>query len=255
LDLVQGKVLALGGQAHAPPKAPYTGRLNMISHAHKTVFIHIPKCGGQSVETCFLEDLGLDWATRAPLLLRRNDNFRIGPCRLAHMTALEYTKFHYLSEALFESYYSFAIVRDPVSRVLSMFNYLGIQDAMGTNMALEPFLYDWLARQFSFAESYATEHHRYHGHYWFVRPQADFVNKADGTLAVDQIFTLESLSPNFESLKSKAGLKANLRHVNKSTSSVSRLDLNLDHIKFIEELYYKDVKLLLLSDENLKAHK
>ena len=31
----------------------------MISHEHKTVFIHIPKCGGQSVETCFLDDLGL----------------------------------------------------------------------------------------------------------------------------------------------------------------------------------------------------
>lgn len=122
-------------------------------------------------------------------------------------------------------------------------------------MALEPFLYDWLARQFSFAESYETEQHRYRGHYWFVRPQADFVNKADGTLAVDQIFTLEFLSHNFASLKSKSGLKANLSHINKSTSSVSRLDLNPDHIKFIKELYAKDVKLLLLDDKNLKTHK
>jgi hypothetical protein len=136
-----------------------------------------------------------------------------------------------------------------------MFNYLRIQDATGTNMALEPFLYDWLARQFSFADSYATEHHRYRGGYWFVRPQADFVNKADGTLAVDQIFTLEFLSQNFASLKSKSGLKANLRHVNKSTSSASRSDLNPDHIKFIEELYKKDVKLMLLNDKKLEPHK
>ena len=46
----------------------------MISHKHKTIFVHIPKTGGQSVESVFIEDEGLTWDTRAPLLLRRNDD-------------------------------------------------------------------------------------------------------------------------------------------------------------------------------------
>ena len=33
----------------------------MISFPHKTIFIHIPKCAGQSVEETFLNDIGLDW--------------------------------------------------------------------------------------------------------------------------------------------------------------------------------------------------
>jgi hypothetical protein len=31
----------------------------MISHPHRTLFVHIPKCGGQSVEHAFLNALSL----------------------------------------------------------------------------------------------------------------------------------------------------------------------------------------------------
>ena len=49
----------------------------MISHNHEYVFVHIPKCGGQSIEHVFLNDLGLEWHNRSPLLLRPNDNLEI----------------------------------------------------------------------------------------------------------------------------------------------------------------------------------
>ena len=112
----------------------------MISHFHKTIFIHIPKCGGQSIETAFLNDLGLTWETRAPLLLRPNDNPRIGPPRLAHLRAKEYTKFHYISEELYETYYKFSIVRHPVERAISTFNYLKIKDRFGRMINWSNFL-------------------------------------------------------------------------------------------------------------------
>ena len=44
----------------------------MLSHQHKTIFIHVPKTAGQSIETLFLDDLGLKWDQRGSLLLRRS---------------------------------------------------------------------------------------------------------------------------------------------------------------------------------------
>ena len=37
----------------------------MISLAHQCVFVHIPKCAGQSVETAFLNETSLAWKQRA----------------------------------------------------------------------------------------------------------------------------------------------------------------------------------------------
>ena len=104
---------------------------DLISHSHKTVFVHVPKCGGQSIETAFLADLGLDWETRAPLLLRLNDNLRLGPPRLAHLIARDYARYHYLSDELFRSYYSFAILRDPVARTVSLYNFGSFEKRVG----------------------------------------------------------------------------------------------------------------------------
>ena len=44
----------------------------------------------------FLDDLSLDWMSRAPLLLRANDVTEVGPPRLAHLLASEYIRLKYL---------------------------------------------------------------------------------------------------------------------------------------------------------------
>ena len=75
----------------------------MISHQHETIFIHIPKCAGTSIERVFLDDLNVTWQNRGPLLLRKNENHEVGPPRLAHVTCNEYTKFHYISKNYFEN--------------------------------------------------------------------------------------------------------------------------------------------------------
>ena len=54
----------------------------MISKAHKTIFVHIPKVAGQSIETMFLNDLNLKWDERSKLLLRKK---RKNLCRVIKM--------------------------------------------------------------------------------------------------------------------------------------------------------------------------
>jgi hypothetical protein len=91
----------------------------MISHKHKTIFIHIPKCGGTSVEVLFLNDLGITFLERSCFVMFPNSNEKVGPKRLSHLTASEMINNHFISQELFDNYYKFAVVRDPFERAKS----------------------------------------------------------------------------------------------------------------------------------------
>ena len=97
----------------------------MISNPHKTIYIHIPKVAGQSIEHMFLNDLGLSWHNRKDLLLRKKKIFESGPNRLAHLKSKEYTEFGYIDQETFDDYFKFSFVRNPYRRAFSMYNYLG----------------------------------------------------------------------------------------------------------------------------------
>lgn len=172
----------------------------MISHEHKTIFIHIPKCAGQSIETAFLTDLKLSWGLRAPLLLRPNDQPELGPKRLAHLIATDYTRCHYVSEELFDCYYRFAVIRDPWSRAVSLYHHLDV------NIPFRAFVAEWLPQQFQKRD--------WEGSYWFVRPQADYVMTEDGRLLVDDLIRFEKLAEGFATVAAKSGLRTALPHVN-----------------------------------------
>jgi hypothetical protein len=211
----------------------------MISHHHQAVFVHIPKCGGQSIETLFLDDLGLDWSTRAPLLLRPNDDPAKGPPRLAHLLASEYVSLGHISGELFARYYKFALVRDPYDRALSFFNYLQ------TGLDLDRFMLDWLPAQFTLRPSYLGHPHAYPGKFHFVRPQADFVLGEDRELLVDELFRLEHVEGATQRILARCEFSAQLRHVNRSRKvQARRTDLRADHVAMINRLYEEDFALL-----------
>lgn len=68
----------------------------MITHDHKLIFIHIPKCAGRSVSEIF------------------NQRFD------------QYTLFYYKNEykKWYDQYSKFAIVRNPYARLVSMYHYI-----------------------------------------------------------------------------------------------------------------------------------
>lgn len=173
----------------------------MISHHHKCIFIHIPKNAGQSVEHAFLEMLGLSWDLRAPLLLRFNDRPELGPPRLAHLKASEYVRYNYLTQDMFDRYFKFAFVRNPWSRIVSIYKYSGYNKKLDfKTFLLGPFkdkLYD--------------------ENRWFVGPQADFIYGDNGRLLVDYVGRFEDLQNGFDSVCKSIGVPSTrLPHVNQS---------------------------------------
>lgn len=171
----------------------------MICHLTKCVFIHIPKTAGQSIEHVFLENAGLDWESREPMLLRENTCSRVGPPRLSHLLGSEYVKYRYLSQELFDNYFKFAIVRDPWARTASFYHYMGYANKMSFKkfVRLLP------------AEMESNKR-------WFIRPQADYVYSKNGELLVDYVGRFEALQNSLDVVLGRLNIPLqHLPHINK----------------------------------------
>lgn len=204
----------------------------MLSHHHKTLFIHIPKTAGQSIETLFLDDLGLQWSERAPLLLRPNPNANLGPPRLAHLTITEYLTCGYISRTTFDHYFKFCFVRNPWDRALSMYKYL-------TNKAetFESFLSNHLGNPNSKLA-------------YFFKPQTHYALDPNKRVKVDFIGKFETLQEDLDPIIRRLHLDAELKHINASREAPNKTNTHSTYRDFfcqktrkiIERFYASDIK-------------
>ena len=180
----------------------------MISHKHSTIFVHIPKNAGQSVEKVFLDDLGLSWEDRIVLLMGINNSPNIGPPRLAHLLAQDYTKNFFVSEQIFDQYFKFAIVRNPWSRVYSFYKFLTSQ-----RIDFNKFLKHRFYKDYFCSEKYS----------WFVRPQADYLVDHNNNLIVDYVGRFESIDDHFNYIKRKSNLSPDVFLPKKNISKPKKI--------------------------------
>lgn len=175
----------------------------MVSHKHKCIFVHVPKAAGTSIERAFMEDLGLDMDNRHALLLGENTNKTIGPRRISHLTAAQYVDMHYVSKEIYDSYFKFAIVRNPIDRLYSTYKYKRYNDYLSFDDFIKLKLEEFINSE---SEGY------------FYKSQYDYIYK-DGKLLVDFIGRLESLGQDFEFVQKKLAVHLELKHYNKSKKS------------------------------------
>jgi hypothetical protein len=173
-----------------------------------------------------------------------NDNPRLGPPRLAHLIARDYARYHYLSDELFRAYYSFAVLRDPVARTVSLYNFLLSMKTLPAAMGFDAFLFEWLARQLQFRGANAEEQNSPAHGFFFVRPQVDFITDPNGEVCVNDVFLLESLGRDYPVIQRKSGLRTPLGHANKSAQHFRSAQLEPRHIDAIRELYAADFDFL-----------
>lgn len=211
----------------------------MISHHHQTLFVHIPKCGGQSIEHAFLKVLGLTWENRAPLLLRPRIDGELAPPRLAHLLLRDYVSNRYLSPLQYGAYFKFSVVRNPYHRLVSFYHYLHIGQRKGLNAFVQ--------------EDLAGILHPAHPSHWFFRPQVDYLQGPAGEPGLDAVFRLECLSRSWSMIAKRAGIEAvPLPHVNQSTPQQGRADEVLlpSSRQIIRQLYSADFEAFPEYDTN-----
>ena len=169
----------------------------MISKKHECVFVHVPKTGGTSIEHAFLADLGLAWDERGAVLMGPNRDPALGPPRLGHLTAEEYYRNGHISRETFDGYFSFGFVRNPWSRVVSFYKYLGVGGEF---------------KRFVCASLPGTLWKRDH---YFVKPQHEFLCDASGKVIVDFVGRFETIAADFAKVAERVGLPQALPHKNK----------------------------------------
>ena len=183
----------------------------MICHPYRSVFIHIPKTGGISVEHVFLRLVGLTWDTRAPLLLRGNDDPAKGPPRLAHLKATEYVSCGYLTREQFDGYFKFSFVRNPWDRMVSEYKYRGHP----MRMTFKTWLFEHLPAP-SFTDAYCH-----------LVPQHEFIYDGEGRLLADFVGRYESFQAGFDVVCDRLGIpRTPLPHENRSLDAPRIQSLN-----------------------------
>ena len=93
----------------------------MISNKHKYIFVHIPKCGGTSIEKILLdnENVECNWDCRLPLnsLSRENKHkYKLGHRSWQHQISI-------FPEKTQQTFFSFTFVRNPWDRIVSSWRY------------------------------------------------------------------------------------------------------------------------------------
>jgi hypothetical protein len=173
----------------------------VICREYRCLFVHIPKTAGMSIEHVFLRLVGLSWETRGPLLLRANDDPRLGPPRLAHLTAAEYLTCGYLTRKEFDACFRFSFVRNPWDRIVSEYKYRGFP----VKIDFKTYLFKRLPSP-GWSDGYSH-----------IIPQHDFLHDQEGRLLVNFIGRYESLQADFDKVCARIGIPPTpLPRVNRS---------------------------------------
>jgi|SRR5690606_38033805 len=172
----------------------------MVSHKHKCIFVHVPKAAGTSIERAFMEDFGLDMENRHALLLGESTNRTVGPRRVSHLTAAEYVDLHFVSQEIFDLYFTFAIVRNPINRLYSTYKYKKFIDYLSFDNFIKLKLENFI-------------HSKREG--FFYKSQYEYLYK-NGRPLVDFIGKLENIDEDFDFIQKQLKVNLELKHYNKT---------------------------------------
>jgi hypothetical protein len=178
----------------------------LISDKHRFIFIHVYKNAGASI-TKALHPFAIDpWKHGLYKILQRRMGISHPPSHPAyryqsHIRAAELME--KIGRETYKSYFSFAVVRNPWSWQVSLYNYVLKATTHRQHELFKSFLtFD------EYIEWRCTEE---------VRFQKDFIFSSDGEQLVDFIGRFERLDEDFATICSRIGISASLPRLNAST--------------------------------------
>ena len=201
----------------------------MISKKGQFIFIHIYKNAGTSITNALMPFAANKWQRIASLLFRKfNISTQIDPQPFhGHITADELIKT--IGREVFESFFSFAIVRNPWDWQVSLYTFMLKNTTHHQHDLVKNFVsFDEYIR-WRCAED--------------VRFQKDFIYSENGELLVDFVGRFERIDADFKSICSHIGISASLPKLNVSCSKPYQEYYNKDTRDLVRRTFDSDITL------------
>lgn len=199
------------------------------------VFIWIPKTAGQSVFTFLNKELGMEKLKTGNHALTFPNK---GAVTFGHLHYLSLLEFGIVSHDFHDRAFKFSFVRNPYSRIASLYNYLTRRDLID-GQSFDRFL------QGVFLRPPVGLYNRIGLSQ--TNPQTDWLMGEEGVFLVDKIFKVEDMDEFARYFEEKHSLKFDkLERLNASERviTVEAITENKEWTEKINELYARDFDLL-----------
>lgn len=194
----------------------------VYSHKYKSIFIHIPKCGGTTIE----QSLNL-------IDMQSGYGIEKGKA-MQHYTWSDYID--KLGHDVFNDYYKFAIVRNPYDRVISEYYWCYIQNVgYKHGQSLDDFI-TYLEKMVTTKNYNETI---WHDHFM---PQYLYIYDKKYNIKVDKVFKMEDFLEVDKFILNKYGIKITQKH-NTGDYDKSKIHLTDIQKEKIYNLYKTDFVL------------
>lgn len=227
-----------------PLTKPLKRFTKMISDKHKFIFIHPPKCGGTYI-TNHLLPFSEDYArpddakhgkTADSIRVRRPDDAMHNHFGMTYMHAGAHELCNYLGKKKFKEYYSFACVRNPFERLISVYFW-----GTGGRFDKKVFFND-VSPPYDPANTsvWWRYNKRTDRHYPSSTVPLDyFLLDLDGEMLVDYVFDISNMKEGLEHVSKKIGIKPSFEERKHNTSSHTHYSHYYDQemIDYISETY------------------
>ena len=196
----------------------------MIIDDVNCIFIHIPKCGGMSIESFFRksQSLYMEWD-------------EVNKIWMQHATASQIKNLYCQK---YEDYFSFTFVRNPWCRAVSDYFW------MKRHLNLEDTFKNYLLLKGNFdTQRLRYPHSNKKGRGDHIVPQSDFILNSNGEQIVDFIGRFETLQQDFDIVCDKIGIaRQQLPHKNKTKHKHYTEYYDDETRQIVAEKYAKDIE-------------
>jgi hypothetical protein len=209
----------------------------MISHKHCCIFIHIPKCGGTSLEQVIWPEPRQEADLWMGFVDKYHNKYQTGG--LQHLFARQVLQ--EVGEQTFRSYFKFSIIRNPWDKAVSQFIYMQQRDDLREFIGLK--------KSDSF-KIYLEKIKRKTHVQW--EKQYRFILNDHGELMVDFLGRFENIRQDSDYIFSSLNIRANLPHVNATLHKRYSSYYDTETVEMIAEFYAEDIHLFNYKFEDHK---
>jgi hypothetical protein len=199
----------------------------VISDRHTCIFVHIPRCGGGSVEEVIWPGPRKENELWRGFVDRYHNKYQTGGLQHLHARQIRQE----VGDGRFSSYFKFAIVRNPFDRLVSQFAYMRGRPDLRTFIGMH--------ENTLFADYLGLIRRKRHVQW---EPQSSFLCDDDGSLLVDFVGRFEALVEDVAHVLKRLGIDGEeLPHKNRSDRRDYRDYYTLDSRSQVEEMYDDDL--------------